>query len=90
MNWDWETVIGAIVLMAAWGAIALMMFEGQRIALRAEMKARVQVLAHKLYEAWKDETTFRIHTGIVITDEMGGDKNGNDTVRNDNRGADAS
>ena len=74
----WDIVGGSIILMLAWAAIALMMYEGQRIALKAWAKAHAEVLARRLYRKWLKETSFRIHTGVRIIDETGGEKD--DTV----------
>ena len=74
----WDIVGGSAILMLAWAAIALMMYEGQRIALKAWAKAHAEALARKLYRKWLRETSFKIHTTVRIIDEMEGEKN--DTV----------
>jgi len=76
-----EKLLGGTILMLAWAAIALMMYTGQRIALKAWAEAHAKILADRLYRQYLHDTKFRIHTGVRIIDETGGDKD--DSVRND-------
>lgn len=78
-----EIIAGSIVLMLAWAAIVIMMYEGIKIAFMSELRARAEMLAHLMYEHWVENTKFRVHTGVRIIDETGGEKHGTDTFRDD-------